>query len=275
MPPTATFTENYHTHVARCHHAQGNVLDYALAARDAGVKILGISDHTPLPHGRWSHVRMEMKELGDYFDEVEAAKVQVPEVHLLTALECEYAPEFEEFYREELLPHCDYLLGGTHWFFRDEGWHGLHYKSSTEEDFLAYADTIIASMQSGLFLFQAHPDLFAGACETWSPIAERCSRRILKAAEEIGMVLEINAYGIRKPWIETPEGKRPRYPWRHFWELAREYQVEVVINSDAHRPEDIIAEMDTAFAIARDCNLPLADMTTRLAAYQPLGHSQR
>ena len=38
---------NYHTHTRRCGHAVGEDREYAEAAVQAGLKILGFSDHAP------------------------------------------------------------------------------------------------------------------------------------------------------------------------------------------------------------------------------------
>ena len=38
---------NYHTHTPLCRHASGAVEEYAQAAFDSGIQILGMSDHTP------------------------------------------------------------------------------------------------------------------------------------------------------------------------------------------------------------------------------------
>ena len=38
---------NYHTHTYRCGHAEGSERDYAEKAAKAGLRILGIADHTP------------------------------------------------------------------------------------------------------------------------------------------------------------------------------------------------------------------------------------
>ena len=40
----------YHTHTARCHHATGEDEEYVRAAIDAGIKVLGFSDHAPMPY---------------------------------------------------------------------------------------------------------------------------------------------------------------------------------------------------------------------------------
>ncbi|HPX39764.1 MAG TPA: histidinol phosphate phosphatase, partial [Candidatus Hydrogenedentes bacterium] len=57
------------------------------------------------------------------------------------------------------------------------------------------------------------------------------------------------------------EGRRPMYPWIRFWELAAEYDIEVVLNSDAHRPEDVAANLDDAAAIAARFGLRIADLS--------------
>ena len=52
---------NYHTHTYRCKHAMGNDEHIVKRAIDAGIDILGFSDHNPWPHfpaGYDSHVRM-------------------------------------------------------------------------------------------------------------------------------------------------------------------------------------------------------------------------
>ena len=38
---------NYHTHTWRCRHADGTEREYVETAIEAGLKILGFSDHTP------------------------------------------------------------------------------------------------------------------------------------------------------------------------------------------------------------------------------------
>lgn len=40
---------NYHTHTWRCNHAVGTEREYVERAIEGGLKILGFSDHTPMP----------------------------------------------------------------------------------------------------------------------------------------------------------------------------------------------------------------------------------
>ena len=41
---------NYHTHTWRCMHAEGTEREYVERAIEGGLKILGFSDHTPMPY---------------------------------------------------------------------------------------------------------------------------------------------------------------------------------------------------------------------------------
>ena len=79
---------NYHTHTYRCKHAMGNDERIVERAINAGIDILGFSDHNPWPHfpaGYDSHVRMEPQYLSEYCESVnrlrEKYKSQI-EIHL-------------------------------------------------------------------------------------------------------------------------------------------------------------------------------------------------
>ena len=66
---------NYHTHTKRCMHATGTDADYVKAALDAGLDVLGFSDHGPFPDNRFDF-RMPYADqdgngsFGDFFPEV-------------------------------------------------------------------------------------------------------------------------------------------------------------------------------------------------------------
>ena len=47
------------------------------------------------------------------------------------------------------------------------------------------------------------------------------------------------------------------YPWQPFWEMAAEHDVSVIVNSDAHRPDDLQARTADALRIATDLGLRL------------------
>lgn len=256
---------NLHTHTYRCKHAEGDVVDYARAALAGGGTVLGMTDHTPLPTGDWLHVRMTLEELDGYLEAIDRAREAVPGLRILKGLECEWRDDCEGFYREELLGKrsLGYLMLGQHWFpFQGEWIYAGECR--TPERLRAYAAQFIRGMESGLFAFVAHPDTFGATPLAWSPNVEAASRDILEAARALGVPLEINGYGMRKPQIATSEGPRLMYPWERFWELAGEVGVTVVCNSDAHRPCDVLASIPECEAMAGRHGLALADVLGHL-----------
>ena len=262
MPDLAL--RNYHTHTWRCHHAIGEVADYCDAAARAGLQVLGMSDHTPMPDGRWPEMRMTMDQLDGYLLDINAARDAYPELTILKSVEVEYVPEFADFCRDELLGArgLDYLVAGAHSFPFGGRWLSIHGELETDPRQLrAYTDYLIESIQSDLFAFIAHPDLFGIGYLPWDAETEACSRDILAAAAACDVPLEINGYGMRKPPVDAPDGPRWKYPVLPFWELAREYDVRVLANSDAHRPEDVDASIADGLAIANRLGLELADLS--------------
>jgi histidinol-phosphatase (PHP family) len=248
---------NYHTHTFLCQHATGTVDDYCRQALASGISVLGFTDHCPYPDGRWSSVRMNMTELSDYVQAIEQARIDYPQLIILAGLECEYVPEFADFQKECFLGEfsLDYLIGAAHSYLHNGKFKGIYGEMLNAEQLQAYADYLCEAMSSGLYSAIAHPDLFAMAIWQWDEETESCSRKILAQASSCRMPLEINAYGLRKPQKEYAEGVRHMYPVDEFWRLAAEYDIEVLLGSDAHRPEDVWGNTDQCAEIAKKIGL--------------------
>ena len=67
---------NMHTHTTRCQHASGADEEYVIHAIEAGLDVLGFSDHSPylLENEYVSPIRMSEKELDGYVDQVLSLK---------------------------------------------------------------------------------------------------------------------------------------------------------------------------------------------------------
>lgn len=252
---------NYHTHTARCKHAVGTVEEYCREAISAGLKRLGFSDHCPFPDKMWSHVRMRFSELEAYCREIDQAREILPELTIFKGLECEFCRDLVPYYQEEFLGknNIEYLVAAAHWFPCNGEWLSIASEITDATALNAYVQCLISAMESRLFSFVAHPDAFANSYRIWDEEAITASKDLLAAAAELNVPLEINGLGLRKPKISVPEGKRSPYPILPFWELASEYDIRVVINSDAHHPEDIIANIEEATAIADKFHLRIVE----------------
>lgn len=253
--------KNYHTHTALCHHAEGTIQDYTEAAVKKNMTHLGFSDHTPLPDNRWSDIRMSMDQLESYVKAVNKVKNELSSIQIFLGAECEYAPEYINFYKEELLDkyQFQYLVGGAHYFpYRGE-WIHCYGAENSKKNLMAYTDYLIHSMDCGLFAFIAHPDLFARFYHKWDIESIACSKAIFQAAIDRQAILEINGYGYRKSQISTSDGKRRPYPIDPFWEMAAEYNIPVIVNSDAHKPEDV-DNYGGGLDLAETLNLKIKDL---------------
>ena len=249
-----------HTHTSRCLHASEDVADYARVAAAGGMTVMGMSDHTPLPDGRWQDHRMRMAQLPGYIAAVRGCRV--PGLRVLLGMECDWAPEFASFYRDELLARhgFDYLIAGCHFTPDGRTWVGSFDNLTTPARLRAYARQAVATMESGLFAFLTHPDLFGVCNPRWTADTKACADEICAAAVALGVPLELNSYGIRKPWVPGEDGDRPGYPWRPFWEVAAHQGVRVVLSSDAHRPTDVFAGVAEITAMRDELGLVEAEL---------------
>ena len=250
---------NLHTHTFRCKHATGDASDYAQKAVDGGMKILGISDHTPLPDGRWSDIRMSMDQLDSYDQAVNDANEKFPQLTLLKGMECEWVPEFRNFYEDELLGKrgFDYLIGAGHYCQLQDSWYSSFTSLGRPHALKIYAKQLISMMESGLFNFIAHPDLFGCTFEKWDAELEAVSLDIVTASLATNIPLEINANGFRRfDFAPGPSRKQP-YPWEAFWEFAGSHKVKAIIGSDAHNPNELFTKLDLCENLASKVGVTL------------------
>jgi len=248
---------NLHTHTFRSKHASGDASEYAAVATAAGAEMLGFTEHPPLlPNEIWTPFRMAETELDDYFSAVEKARKEYREMKILTGFEMDLYPKFKSYYDDTFLhrDEIDFLVAGVHWINYRGEWLWIQ-KADTAGHLREYVNEITGLMESGLFSFITHPDSFALGYLKWDENAEACSHVILCAAEEFKIPLEINGYGLRKADIDTPDGPRKGYPLNKFWEKARNYDISVVCNSDAHKPEDAMGGLEGCHEIIKKYGL--------------------
>jgi len=266
---------NLHTHSFYCIHGTGKISEYVSEAESAGLQVLGFSEHCPLPDREYRKGdRMTYPELPLYEKDVYEAR-STSKMQILLGAECDWLPDEESFYRDDLLGsrHYDYLVGAVHHLADPltgaEKYLGrivdLPLKTLRE-----YVDIYTAGIASGLYTFCAHPDLVFAAYRNWDANAIAASRDIIRCALQYDMPLEINGYGLKKPPVDTPQGPRPMYPVSQFWELALGEGVRVVANSDAHRPADVAQNMFGAMSFAQSMGIKLCSYDIDLNSETPV-----
>lgn len=255
---------NLHTHSFYCRHGSGTIAQYVEQAEKDGLKVLGFSEHCPLPDRDFCKgERMDFPELPSYENDVIEARKK-SSIHILLGAECDWVPGEEAYYRDELLGRrgYDYITCAIH-NMEDPNTGKLNYLgriSAMNTKLLSeYVDLYTAGLASGMFLFGCHPDLIFAGYKKWDSNAKAASLDIIRCAKQYNMPLEINDYGLRKQPIETEEGLRPAYPLRRFWEMVMtEGSIRVVTNSDAHRAVDVAAHTIKAFEFAKELGIEFA-----------------
>ncbi len=230
---------NYHTHTKRCNHALGEDREYVEAAVKAGIKVLGFSDHSPyLFHedagNYYSSFRMRPELLDGYVSSVESLRQEFKgQIRLVTGVEIEYYPKSfartERFLRDS---GVQYMILGQHFSgeeYEPGTFHAAGHPDATNKELEDYTSLIIECIESGKFLYIAHPDIFIfhGDRDFYMQQAER----ICAAAKKNNVPLEVNLLGYT-------EGRH--YPRKDFWEVAGKIGVKTIFGIDAHRPEAIL-----------------------------------
>jgi histidinol-phosphatase (PHP family) len=234
----------YHTHTWRCGHAVGRDEDYVKKAIAAGLKVLGFSDHIFFPGIQQRGLRGDYEQLEDYVNSIRDLQDKYcDEITIHLGFEAEYYRDFDHYYRELLRTGIiDYMILAQHYRY-ENGRPTFYYGfSKTPEDIREYGRELIKGMETKLFKYVAHPDLFMAHYENgFDAAAEEVTRDICAAAKRLDMPLEINLGAIRFGGQRLIGNElRYLYPYPPFWKVVKEYELKVVLGIDAHDPDDLL-----------------------------------
>ena len=229
---------NYHTHTPRCKHASGTEEEYCQRAIEKGYAVLGFTDHCAWPYenGFVSTFHMGVDQIESYVSSVNAVKAAHQgelEVHL--GWECEHYPAYMNWLREIRDQYrMEYLILGNHFDTTDDG--GLYFGSCTEPAHLKrYVKMSVRGLETGLFSYFAHPDLFLRSYPAFDAACRDASRELCRVAKALNIPLEYNLLGFINCRKDT--SGRLGYPCHAFWEVAAEEGVDCIIGTDAHSPD--------------------------------------
>ncbi len=258
---------NFHTHTYRCGHAEGDENQIVEAAIDAGIEKLGFSDHVPLPdyrrflvkgistvilspHGMMTmlkglytngpRMRMGFPERHEHQTKVkELKKMYSHKIQIYQGYEAEYFENYLEYYQGLLETEVDYFILGHHFdqFNTTTRYYGR--PDVTDSDLYQYRDDVIKALETNLFSYLAHPDLFMVGKVVFDDVAKEVTYDICQKAKELNIPLEVNAGGIRRGKREVAGEMVYQYPSKHFFEIAKEIGNDIILGIDAHSPEDL------------------------------------
>jgi histidinol-phosphatase (PHP family) len=240
-----------HTHHIRCGHAKGDIRDYIEAAIKNGLKVIGISDHSPYFGSEQEQeqpgIAMGKSEFARYIEEVLQLKQEYAnKIDVLLGVESDFFPEHAELYRSIYSGYpFDYIIGSVHFsggssIFNKTRWNGLSDRQKVEQKELYY-DFISQSARSGMFQILGHIDAMKGFYPEFSAIPTNAVEKTLQVIGEQGVAIEINTSGKTKScggW----------YPSDEILERALHCGVPVTFGSDAHVPERVGDEFEQVSA---------------------------
>jgi len=130
----------------------------------------------------------------------------------------------------------DYLIGSVHfidkWSFDNPEFIGGWKSKDIDEIWKAYFEATEAMVKMGKFDIVGHLDLIKVFKYLPKQDVRILAKDVLKAIKKAGMVMELNAAGLRKPVGEI-------YPSESLLEVAYELDIPITFSSDAHAVDQV------------------------------------
>jgi len=243
---------NYHSHCSFC-DGRAPLEEFVKEAIRQGFYSYGVSSHAPLPFPtQWT---MEWEQMEAYLDEFNNLRQKyADEIELYVGLEIDYLNEESNpsVARFTELP-LDYRIGSVHLLYDAAGEVvdmdcspavfkervDRHFNGDVLRVVRMYFDRLFRMVELGGFDILGHADKmhYNASCyhpglldEPWY---EALMKDYFSLVASRGYLVEINT--------KAYDSLGTFYPNSRYWELMKEYQIKVLVDSDAHYPERINA----------------------------------
>lgn len=250
MSDTTKIDYNFHTHTARCGHAYGKDGEYVEQAIAHGFSDLGFSDHAMFPFLRQPGMRGDYSEVPDYINSVRLLQEKfASKIKIFLGFETEWLDEGHRSYYEEMYRMgIDYFILGHHMLFSKDKAEFFAFLP-IEEAVETYAKQVVEAIESGYFLYVAHPDFYMSWHRLpFSGKMEEAARKIIAASIEHDIPLEVNMVPSRRhQYVDYGKERGFAYPCPPFWELASKMGAKCTVGVDAHMPSDLSTGSDFSY----------------------------
>lgn len=215
------YLADMHTHTVASGHAYNTIQEMVCSAREKGIKLLGITEHAVTMPGTCHDF---------YFHNLKMAKRDYEGLEVCLGVELNIVSyngkvDMSERYLKEM----DVTIASIH--------NNIGYKAGTVEE---NTNAVIEAIRNPLINIIGHPD------DGNIPLDYE---RVVKAAGEYGTLLEVNNNSISSGFrLNARENDKIML------ELCKQYEVPVIIGSDAHS-EDKIGKNDKALELIDEVGL--------------------
>ncbi len=246
MPMNLDLLTDGHVHSRLCHHAVGEMEEYVLAACALGLKRLIFLEHFETGINYFETTWLTGADFEVYFATGRLLQQRYQgRIEIGLGVEVGYNPARLAETRAFLQQHSWDRIGLSYHFLGHEGRH-LNLLSRKQENLAEFTTIGVAGIVTAYLegLLQAVSELPATVlCHldavlrhhpriAFSPDHDRQLEAILAAMAERGMALEINTSGFDHP-------RQAPYPAAWLIKQAMAQGVELVLGSDAHRPQEV------------------------------------
>lgn len=210
-----------HTHTIASGHAYGTIRENMQAAKDMGLKLLGITEHAPGIPGTCDPL---------YFANFVVVPREIYGVKLMLGSEINVLNDGTLSLPERRISNLDFAIAGIHILcYKDEG------RTRNTEN-------IISCMKHPKVKIISHPD------DDHTPLDYQM---LVEGAKRYDVALEVNNSSFWKPQMRINCFDN----YRIMLSLCRKLDVPVVVNSDAHDPS-LVGKMDLAAAFLEELEFP-------------------
>lgn len=234
----------------------GHPIEYALAARNAGIDLVTVTCHIPMEWEDFGQagIRMPLEDLDSYVEMVGKAAAVAKDlgVEMLCGIEAEVFPD--EGHMESMdavlaAYDFDFVLGSLHAQCRSYvGWLQRNKVKDDAVKIDSYFRHLKDGAQSGRYDSMSHPDVIRtyGVVSQFDPGAhEEVIRDFLQAVVDGDMCMEVNTSGLSKGDFEV-------HPDPLILDWASEMGVKLTMGSDAHMPTSVGQYFDPVLTLLRE-----------------------
>jgi histidinol-phosphatase (PHP family) len=230
---------DYHMHTPLCQHATGPMEACVERGIELGLREIGFACHNPLPRGLASDVRMKESELDYYVRRVTDLQFQYRgKIDVLLGLEMDYVEGLEDYLARQAAAYpWDYLIGSIHYLDPECelcAW-SRWLPFDAEEQYVRYFTLLEKLVGTGLYDIVGRFDVPRRSGNAPGPKGTEAMWRALDAIARARLCLEINTSGYRHPELPSPD----TYPTATVIERALALDIALVVNSDAHAPQQV------------------------------------
>ena len=236
----------YHTH-SKFSDGNNTMEEMVLAAIDAGMPILGLSDHSDSPFQSYC---MRVHQYPEYLQEISRLQDKYGDkIKLLKGIELDSNSD------PAITNELDYYLCSVHELVYEDRFYGIDHAKSIQQECIDrehggdihgferdYFDVLVAHVQKNKPDIVGHFDVITkfGLIDENDPVYRKMALEALEKIVAVTPVLEVNTGAIYRGYRTTP------YPADFILEHLLKLGGEVILGADAHATAGIICAFPEA-----------------------------